>query len=66
DEVLDEIEEARQRGVTAVPTFVFEGQWAVQGGQEPATFLKVLQQVAEATAPAAEAGDACADGACAV
>ncbi|WP_424887765.1 DsbA family oxidoreductase [Streptomyces sp. XH2] len=67
DEVLDEIEEARQRGVTAVPTFVFEGQWAVQGGQEASTFLNILQQVADATAaPAAEAGDACADGACAV
>ncbi|MFF4216297.1 DsbA family oxidoreductase [Streptomyces nondiastaticus] len=71
DEVLDEIEEARQRGVTAVPTFVFEGQWAVQGGQEPATFLKVLQQVAEATAAEAvtaaeDTGEACADGACAV
>ncbi|MEU1674895.1 DsbA family oxidoreductase [Streptomyces roseifaciens] len=73
DEVLGEIEEARQRGVTAVPTFVFEGQWAVQGGQDPATFLKILQQVAEATgaeagATEAEAGagEACSDGACAV
>ncbi|KUJ37179.1 hypothetical protein ACZ90_69615 [Streptomyces albus subsp. albus] len=69
DEVLDEIEEARQRGVTAVPTFVFEGQWAVQGGQEPATFLNILNQIAEQTAaaPAATAADAaCADGACEV
>ncbi|MFH8367415.1 DsbA family oxidoreductase [Streptomyces sp. NPDC018031] len=70
DEVLDEIEEARQRGITAVPTFVFEGQWAVQGGQEPATFLSVLHQIAEETgaAPEQPAGpDAgCADGACEV
>ncbi|WP_367137198.1 MULTISPECIES: DsbA family oxidoreductase [Streptomyces] len=75
DEVLDEIEEARQRGVTAVPTFVFEGQWAVQGGQEPATFLKILEQIAAETGAGAGAaeteagagsGEACADGACAV
>ena len=36
-------------GITAVPTFVFEGQWAVQGGQESATFLRVLEQVAKET-----------------
>ncbi|MFC0597265.1 DsbA family oxidoreductase [Streptomyces palmae] len=68
DEVLDEIEVARQRGITAVPTFVFEGQWAVQGGQEPATFLNILNQVAEQTAAdTATATDAaCADGACEV
>ncbi|MFF8811928.1 DsbA family oxidoreductase [Streptomyces pactum] len=62
DEVLDEIDEARQRGITAVPTFVFEGRWAVQGGQEPATFLDVLHQVTAATA-AESAGARPGDGA---
>ncbi|UQI43948.1 DsbA family oxidoreductase [Streptomyces sp. HU2014] len=67
DEVLAEIDEGRRRGVTAVPTFVFEGQWAVQGGQDTETFLRVLEQVAEATGAAApEAGESCADGACEV
>jgi predicted DsbA family dithiol-disulfide isomerase len=70
DEVLDEIDEARQLGITAVPTFVFEGQWAVQGGQETSTFLRVLEQVAKDTAEAADAADdaagACADGVCEV
>lgn len=81
DEVLDEIDEARQRGITAVPTFVFEGQWAVQGGQESSTFLRVLEQVAKeiadqdqdpafgtaaSDADAPDADAACADGVCEV
>ncbi|WUH91847.1 DsbA family oxidoreductase [Streptomyces sp. NBC_00433] len=70
DEVLAEIDEARQLGITAVPTFVFEGQWAVQGGQETSTFLRVLEQVAKDTAAAADVADtdagACADGVCEV
>lgn len=79
EETRREIDEARQIGVTAVPTFVFAGKWAVQGAQETETFARVLAQVTEqvaAEAPAAgeaaepgaagEAGDDCADGACAV
>lgn len=62
DEVREEIDEARRLGITAVPTFVFEGQWAVQGGQETSTFLRVLEQVAqetaEASAPSADASAA--------
>jgi len=69
EEVRGEITEAQAIGVTAVPTFVFEGQWAVQGAQEASTFLQVLEQVREQTAEhaggaAAQGGDACADGAC--
>jgi predicted DsbA family dithiol-disulfide isomerase len=52
DEVLDDIEQARQLGITAVPTFVFEGRWAVQGGQETSVFLQALEQVARDTAAA--------------
>ncbi|SHN31645.1 DsbA family oxidoreductase [Actinacidiphila paucisporea] len=73
DEVLGEIDEARQLGITAVPTFVFEGRWAVQGGQETSTFLRVLEQVAKDTAAAGVAdtsadtdAGACADGVCEV
>jgi predicted DsbA family dithiol-disulfide isomerase len=54
DEVLDDIEQARELGITAVPTFVFEGQWAVQGGQESEAFLRVLEQVAKDTAAGAD------------
>ncbi|MFC8453955.1 DsbA family oxidoreductase [Kitasatospora sp. NPDC057223] len=75
EEVRAQLDEARALGISAVPTFVFEGRWAVQGGQESETFLRVLEQVAAETAaeaptaPAASAGpadEACADGACAV
>jgi len=79
DEVRAQLDRARTLGITAVPTFVFEGRWAVQGGQEADTFLRVLEQVAEETgalvpapgfadAGTAAAGDAeaCADGSCAV
>ncbi|MFI9270287.1 DsbA family oxidoreductase [Kitasatospora sp. NPDC052896] len=68
-EVRAQLAEARALGVSAVPTFVFEGRWAVQGGQETETFLRLLEQVAAetgATVPAAPDAEACADGACAV
>ncbi len=73
-EVLEEIAEAQSLGISSVPTFVFEGRWAVSGAQETSTFLRVLEQVAAQTGddrPAADEeghgdGDACADGACAV
>ena len=45
-EVLDEIAEAQAMGVSSVPTFVFDGRWAVSGAQETDTFLRVLEQVA--------------------
>jgi predicted DsbA family dithiol-disulfide isomerase len=69
DEVLDDIDEARQLGISAVPTFVFEGKWAVQGGQETSVFLQALEQVAKDTAAAEIADDAagaCTDGVCEV
>jgi predicted DsbA family dithiol-disulfide isomerase len=47
-EVLADIERARELGITAVPTFVFDGTWAVQGGQSADTFLAALNQVAAA------------------
>ena len=73
-DVLEEIAEAQSLGISSVPTFVFEGRWAVSGAQETSTFLRVLEQVAAQTGHeglAADAegdgeGDACADGACAV
>lgn len=69
DEVLADIDEARALGISAVPTFVFEGKWVVKGGQETSTFLAALEQVAKETATTAvvaSPADACADGACEV
>ena len=34
-------------GITAVPTYVFNDQWAVPGAQDAATFAKVLRRMAE-------------------
>ncbi|HEU5333123.1 MAG TPA: DsbA family oxidoreductase [Actinocrinis sp.] len=74
-EVRAQIDEARALGVTSVPTFVFEGTWAVSGAQETSTFLRVLEQVAlEMGTESAESrsesgasdGDGCTDESCAV
>jgi len=67
DEVIADIADARQLGITAVPTFVFEGQWAVQGGQETSTFLRVLEQVTQELSAAPETSAAvCTDDSCEV
>jgi predicted DsbA family dithiol-disulfide isomerase len=46
-ETVSELAHARQIGVSAVPTFVFDGKYAVQGAQETETFLSALRQVAQ-------------------
>jgi predicted DsbA family dithiol-disulfide isomerase len=63
-EVRQQIEGAHRVGVTAVPTFVFEDQWAVSGAQEVATFVQVLETVAQNVKAEAEHGASCHDGAC--
>ncbi|TCB92072.1 DsbA family oxidoreductase [Micromonospora zingiberis] len=44
-ELTAELTEARQLGVTSVPTFVLAGKYAVTGAQEPATLLAALAEV---------------------
>jgi predicted DsbA family dithiol-disulfide isomerase len=68
EQTRDAIGHARALGIQAVPTFVFEDKYAVQGAQEAGTFLQVLEQVAAETSPTLGQGDdtACADGSCAV
>jgi predicted DsbA family dithiol-disulfide isomerase len=79
EEVLAQIAQAQELGITSVPTFVFEGRWAVSGAQESSTFLRVLEQVAADTREHTVAGDTadegvgrdedegtCSDGVCAV
>ncbi|MEP0547583.1 MAG: DsbA family oxidoreductase [Rhodothermales bacterium] len=71
DEVRAEIAEAQRLGIRAVPTFVFDGRFAVQGAQPASAFLQVLEEAwaerREGPVPSAEAtgADGCADGACA-
>ncbi len=47
DEVAGELRHAHENGITAVPTYVFDGEWAVPGAQDPAMFAKVLTKLAE-------------------
>ncbi len=47
DAVRADLAEAAELGITAVPTFVFEGRWAVPGAQDPDTMLSVLNRVQE-------------------
>jgi predicted DsbA family dithiol-disulfide isomerase len=57
----DEIADGMDRGVSAVPTFVFDGKWSVPGAQDPDTFVRVLGKLFEQVeADALSAGDSCA------
>lgn len=44
-EVTELLALAASQGITAVPTYVFDGKWAVPGAQDPETFLRVLQRL---------------------
>ena len=46
-EVAREIERAGEHGISAVPTFVVDGQWAIPGAQDVDTFERVLRRLAE-------------------
>jgi predicted DsbA family dithiol-disulfide isomerase len=46
-ELREELMASLERGITAVPTFVVGGKWAVPGAQDPETMLIVLQKVEE-------------------
>ena len=46
-ELKADLDEARELGVTAVPTFVFGGRWAVPGAQDPEMLLRALRRTAE-------------------
>jgi len=53
-EVAGDLTEALELGITAVPTYVFDGRWSVPGAQDPDTFLRVLERVAELEAAGTE------------
>lgn len=66
DQVRADLEGAASMDITAVPTFVFEGQWMVPGAQDVEVFERVLARVAQMSADAAEsdAAAACSGEAC--
>ena len=49
-ETRDAIDDARGLGIRAVPTFVFDEKYMVEGGQPSAVFAEVLREVAKLTA----------------
>lgn len=48
-EVLSDLSLAGELGITAVPTFVFDGKWTVPGAQDVAVFENVLRRLATRT-----------------
>ena len=47
DEVRSEIAEAAEYGVTAVPTFIINGQWSVPGAQDVEMFERIIERLLE-------------------
>ena len=39
------LQDASDRGVTAVPTFVVNGQWSIPGAQDVGTFERILRRL---------------------
>lgn len=46
DAVNADLAEARELGITSVPTFVIDGKYAVQGAQDSATLRSALDEIA--------------------
>lgn len=44
DEVREQLARAAAAGISAVPTTVLDGRWAVPGAQEPETFVQVFRR----------------------
>lgn len=71
EQVAEHIARARTLGITGVPLFLFEGQFAVSGAQPVETFEAAIDEVAERTGQKpitqlAAPADGCDDGYCAV
>ncbi len=59
--VREQIQYARQNGVSGVPAFSFDGMFAVSGGQQADVFLNVIDRIA---AKAATEGASCTPDSC--
>jgi predicted DsbA family dithiol-disulfide isomerase len=47
NEIRAEIAEASDYGVTAVPTFIINGQWSVPGAQDVEMFERIIERILE-------------------
>lgn len=43
----------RSRGISAVPSVIFNGRWMIQGGQPPRVFEQAIRQIIDGSATAA-------------
>ncbi len=69
EEVQQMLQAAAQAEITAVPTFVLDGRWAVPGAQDAETFVNVIRRLLqrradEAPAEPSATADSCADESC--
>ncbi|MEM7176669.1 MAG: DsbA family oxidoreductase [Pseudomonadota bacterium] len=48
DKLIEEEGAARQMGVTGVPCFIINGKHVVQGAQDTATWVKIIEELSEA------------------
>ena len=46
-ELTDALSLAAEAGITAVPTYVIDGQWSIPGAQDPDVFVQVLRRLAD-------------------
>jgi predicted DsbA family dithiol-disulfide isomerase len=47
EEVRRQLQFAAEAEITAVPTFVIDGKWAIPGAQDPDTFVNVIHRLLE-------------------
>jgi predicted DsbA family dithiol-disulfide isomerase len=48
-DVQESLQMAAENGITAVPTFIFNGQWSVPGAQDVEMFERVIQHLSQPT-----------------
>ncbi|RXR00941.1 DsbA family oxidoreductase [Pseudoxanthomonas composti] len=65
-EVQADLEQARAMGISAVPTFVIDGRYAVQGAQPPEQLAQILRQIAAERGADASGEHACGPDGCPV
>ena len=63
-EVRAQLAQAQAMGIRAVPTFVIDGRYAIQGGQPPEAFAQALRQALAEVTAAPASGDACGPEGC--
>lgn len=48
-EIVEQDAQAREMGISGVPTFIVGGRYAVQGAQDAATWAKIIEDIGNAT-----------------